>query len=83
MLRRLTFGGTVAVAVLLAVSSFTTPAWAQAQAAWACPAAENAKKNPVPKSDAAVAAERSTPWRRRAPPATVTRARGTGPAPPR
>ncbi len=56
MLRRLTFGGTVAVAVLLAVSSFTTPAWAQAQAAWACPAAENAKKNPVPKSDAAVAA---------------------------
>ena len=56
MARRLILGGTVAIAVLLAASSVTAPAWAQAQAAWTCPAAETAKKNTVAKSDAAVAA---------------------------
>jgi mono/diheme cytochrome c family protein len=50
MTRRLVLGATVAA--LLVVSS--APAWAQGP--WTCPAAENAKKNPVPKSDAAVAA---------------------------
>ena len=54
MARRLILGGTVAIAVLLAASSVTAPAWAQG--AWTCPAAETAKKNTVAKSDAAVAA---------------------------
>lgn len=56
MARRFVLSGGLALAVLLAVSALSTPAWAQAQGAWACPAAEKAKKNPVPKSDAAVAA---------------------------
>jgi mono/diheme cytochrome c family protein len=56
MARRLILGGAVAVAVLL-VASVTGPAWAQgAPGPWTCPAAETAKKNPVAKSDAAVAA---------------------------
>ena len=54
MARRLILGGTVAIAALLAMSSVTAPAWAQG--AWTCPAAENGKKNPVAKSDAAVGA---------------------------
>lgn len=56
MARRLILSGTLSVAALLAVSSLSTPAWAQAQAAWTCPAAEKAKKNALPKSDAVVAA---------------------------
>ncbi|HWC04994.1 MAG TPA: cytochrome c [Methylomirabilota bacterium] len=56
MARRLILGGAVAVTALLAVSALSTPAWAQAAQAWNCPAAEKAKKNPVPKTDAAVAA---------------------------
>jgi mono/diheme cytochrome c family protein len=51
MTRRLILGGTVAIAALLTVSSVTVPAWAQGP--WNCPAAENAKKNPVAKSDKA------------------------------
>jgi mono/diheme cytochrome c family protein len=54
MARRLILGGTVAIAALLVISSATAPAWAQG--AWTCPAAEAAKKNPVAKSPAAVAA---------------------------
>ena len=43
------------IAVLLAMSSVTAPAWAQG--AWILPGrARTAKKNPVAKSDAAVAA---------------------------
>ena len=56
MARRLILSGTLAVAALLAVSSLSTPVRAQAQGAWTCPPAEKAKKNPVAKSDAAVAA---------------------------
>jgi mono/diheme cytochrome c family protein len=56
MVRRLILGGAVTLAALLAVSALSTPAWAQAQAAWTCPAAEKAKKSPVAKSDAATAA---------------------------
>jgi mono/diheme cytochrome c family protein len=56
MARRLILCGTLSVAALLAVSSPSIPAWAQAQGAWTCPPAEKAKKNPVAKSDAAVAA---------------------------
>ena len=52
--RRLILGGTVAIAVLLAVSTVTAPAWAQGP--WNCPAAETAKKNPLAKNDAATAA---------------------------
>src|SRR5262245_57760360 len=54
MARRLMLGGTVAIATLLAISSATAPAWAQA--AWTCPPAEAARRNPVAKSDAAIAA---------------------------
>jgi mono/diheme cytochrome c family protein len=54
MARRLILAGAVVVTVLLAASTITAPAWAQG--AWTCPAAESAKKNPVPKSPAAVAA---------------------------
>ena len=54
MLRRSILTGTVALTALLAVSALsTTPA--SAQGAWVCPAAEKGKKNPVAKSDAAVA----------------------------
>ena len=56
MARRLILGGVVAIAALLTAPSVTAPAWAQAQGAWTCPAAENAKKNTVAKSDAASAA---------------------------
>jgi mono/diheme cytochrome c family protein len=42
------------LAGLLALSSATAPAWAQGP--WTCPAAESAKKNPVAKTPAAVAA---------------------------
>jgi len=56
MVRRLILSGTLSVAAFLAVSSLSPPAWAQAQGAWTCPAAEKAKKNPQPKSDAVVAA---------------------------
>jgi mono/diheme cytochrome c family protein len=56
MLRRSILTGAVTVAVLLAVPALSTPASAQAPGPWACPAAEKAKKNPVAKSDAAVAA---------------------------
>jgi len=56
MARRLILSGTLAVAALLAVSSLSIPVRAQAQGAWTCPPAEKAKKNPVAKSDAAVAA---------------------------
>lgn len=56
MARRLILTGTLSVAALLAVSSLSTPAWAQAQGAWTCPPAEKAKKSPLPKSDAVVAA---------------------------
>ena len=56
MVRRLILGGAVTLAALLAVSALSAPAWAQAQPAWTCPAAEKAKKNPVAKSDAATAA---------------------------
>jgi len=54
MARRLILRGAVIVAVLLAVWSVTAPAWAQGP--WNCPAAEKAKKNPVAKSNPAVAA---------------------------
>ena len=56
MARRLILSGTLAVAALLAVSSLSIPVRAQAQGAWTCPPAEKAKKNPVAKSDAVVAA---------------------------
>jgi mono/diheme cytochrome c family protein len=56
MTRRLILGGTVTVAVLLVMSALGTPAWAQASQPWNCPAAEKAKKNPVAKTDAVVAA---------------------------
>ncbi len=55
MARRLMLGGTL-VAVLLTAVAFAAPAWAQAQAAWTCPAAENAKKNPVPRTPQSIAA---------------------------
>jgi mono/diheme cytochrome c family protein len=46
----------VAASAALALSAAASPAWAQgAQAKWTCPPAENAKKNPVPASPAAVA----------------------------
>jgi mono/diheme cytochrome c family protein len=44
----------LAVGATLALASADTPAWAQGK--WSCPPAENAKKNPVAKSPAAVAA---------------------------
>jgi mono/diheme cytochrome c family protein len=56
MARRLILSGTLSVAALLAVSSLSIPAWAQAQGAWTCPPAEKAKKSSLPKSDAVVAA---------------------------
>ena len=77
MLRRSILGGTVTIAVLLAMSSATAPAWAQG--AWTCPAAETAKKNPVAKSDAAVAAGKKPPSTRPAPRATATAGKGDGP----
>lgn len=52
MARRLILGRTGAIVALLALSSITAPAWAQAP--WTCPAAESAKKNPIAKSDKAV-----------------------------
>ncbi len=56
MARRFILSGGLTLAALLAVSLLSPPAGAQAQAPWACPAAEKAKKNPVAKSDAAVTA---------------------------
>jgi mono/diheme cytochrome c family protein len=56
MARRFLLSGGIALAALLAGSALSTLTWAQAQGAWTCPAAEKGKKNPVPKSDAAVAA---------------------------
>lgn len=57
MARRLILSGAVTLAVLLAVTALSARAWAQAPAqAWTCPAPEKAKKNPVAKSDATVAA---------------------------
>ena len=57
MARRFILSGGLALAALVAgyLSSMPAPE-AQAQGAWACPAAEKGKKNPVAKSDAAVAA---------------------------
>jgi mono/diheme cytochrome c family protein len=54
MVRRLVLGGTVALAALVVFSALSTPAGAQG--AWTCPAAENAKKNPVATGAAATAA---------------------------
>ena len=54
MVRRLILTGAVTATVLMAASTLATPAWAQG--AWACPAAEKAKKSPVASSPAAVAA---------------------------
>jgi mono/diheme cytochrome c family protein len=59
MARRFVLSGGVALLALvafLAGIALSTATWVQAQGAWTCPAAEKAKKNPVAKSDAAVAA---------------------------
>ena len=56
MTRRVVLAGTAAAALLLAVPYLADPAWAQAPGKWDCPAAEKAKKSPVPNSPQAVAA---------------------------
>ena len=57
MTRRLILGGGVALVSLVAGSAWSTLTFAQAQqGAWVCPAPEKAKKNPVAKDAAAVAA---------------------------
>lgn len=54
MVRRAMRGVASGLAGLAILSAIAAPAWGQA--AWTCPAAEKGKRNPVARSDAAVAA---------------------------